>query len=148
MRQTELWTGAVICLLGLVTIFYIIPAQTEYSEDFTLQPALYPTVAAWVITVMGALLVLTRLFGGVQYDSDKPGLSLGNVLHAVVMAVILGLAVYLFDQIGFVFTGMLLIGALMLYIGEYKPLRLIGAAVATPLVLYGIFEKLLEMPLP
>lgn len=148
MRKTDIWTGAILCVLGLFTIFYLIPTQTEYGEDFHLQPGLYPTVAACVITAMGALLFLTRFLGGAQYDSDKPGFTMANLIHVVIMAVLLGLALFLFDQIGFVFTGMLLIAALMLYIGEYRPLYLAGAAVVTPLVLYGVFELLLEMPLP
>jgi len=148
MRKTDIWTGAILCVLGLFTLFYLIPNQTEYSEDFTLQPSLYPTVAVCIITAMGALLFFTRLFGGAQYASDKAGFRLGNLLHILFMAVVLALALYLFDQIGFIYTGIVLIAVLMLYIGEYKPVRLIGAAVGTPLVLYGVFEKLLEMPLP
>jgi len=148
MHRTDIWSSAALSLFGLFCIAYLIPAYTEYSEDFTLQPSLYPLFAAWVITLMSGLLFVSRLLERKSGSEKGPGFALENLWHLLVVVSVLAAVVYAFDKIGFLLTGIALVLILMLYVGERRPLRLIATSVGTPLFIYGVFELLLEMPLP
>ncbi|UTW11403.1 tripartite tricarboxylate transporter TctB family protein [Marinobacterium rhizophilum] len=148
MHRTDIWSGAALCLFGLLCITYLIPAYTESSEDFTLQPSLYPSFAAWVITLMGGLLFVSRLLKGKRGADASAGFALKNLWHLVAVVAVLAAAVYAFERAGFVLTGIVLVLILMLYVGERRPLRLIATSVGAPLFIYGVFNLILEMPLP
>lgn len=148
MHRTDMWSGAVACLIGTVCLLWVIPQTTESSQSFTLQPALYPSVAAWVITVAGGLLCFLRFFQRHQADPAVTGLTWGNVRHLVIIAFSLALVLWGFSTLGFVISGIAFIIIIMLYIGERRPAILLLTAFLTPLTVYILFEKWLGMPLP
>jgi hypothetical protein len=149
MRKAELIAGIIVLVFGLVLIFWIIPDQSERVSDVSIQPAVYPLIAAWAMVGFSAVLIAGRLTLLTSQGESRPGpFDAAAWLHLVFMLAILLAALLAFAYLGFIVGGIALVAALMLYMGARNPVVLVGIAVGIPLVIWAFFELLLERSLP
>ena len=68
MRRADLISGALIFVAGLVMIYVIVPIQIDSTGDYGLDPAFFPLAVLWLVVIMSALLVLSRI----RQEPDPP----------------------------------------------------------------------------
>ena len=150
MRRSDLISGTLIVVFGLVMIFIIVPVQISSSGEYGLDPAFFPVTLLWLLVAMGVLLVATR----VPQSSDPP--EAGPMLDRWSWLFITGVTAFLvlgfiaIQTLGFVIAGVIMIAALMMVI-ELRHLRwfeLIGVSLLSPFVIYYLLYHVFSVQLP
>lgn len=147
VRNVDLWAGVVITLAGLIATFYLIPVHVSGGFGFGLSPRFFPYICSVAITVLGAILVLSRVLGKGDASSRSP-LSLKSSGRLLLLTALLGGGLLAMTVWGYLPGSMLMMAAFMIAMGERRPHWIIPTAVCWPLFLWLLFEKLLETPLP
>lgn len=150
MRRSDIISGSLIVLAGLVMIFIIVPIQINSTSDYGLDPAFFPLLLLWLIVIMGVLLVLSRLPQPADPPESTPVLDRWNWTFIVGASVFLTLGFIAIDQFGFVIAGVVMIALLMAII-ELRHLRwieVIGVSVIAPFVIYYLLYHLFSVQLP
>ncbi|MEQ9815460.1 MAG: tripartite tricarboxylate transporter TctB family protein [Azospirillaceae bacterium] len=141
MIRTDRILGGVVAAGGAFLLLYLIPTQVTALPERLRDPALFPSIAAWMILGLGLLqIVLPGPDGALP---TRRGLVRGlGVFAAIALAsIVLPLA-------GFVATGIGLMAVLSLFMFERRPLWLVVTVVAAPPGVWALFELAFQRPLP
>ena len=133
-------SGLVVAVLGVILLFWIIPRHTETVDYAWLRPATLPIITA-VIVIISSIVHLIFPSGKAEFDVP---LALRAGLYFVIS--LIGLCLMYF--VGFLIAAPLLVMALMLMVGERRPLWLITGIVLIPLAMWSSIVLLLNRPLP
>ncbi|MBI1201056.1 MAG: hypothetical protein GC182_00960 [Rhodopseudomonas sp.] len=149
MRRSDIISGLVLTLLGLATIFLIIPAGISVSEEYGLSPRVFPFTVMWLGTAVAVLLVVQRLREVGAAGDDEAPMAVKNWLFIVAMAAFLAVTYVAINVIGFKITGIGAVALLMAVMGEYRhPVRLALVSVLFPIAIYYTFDRLFIIQLP
>ena len=150
MRRSDLFSGALIFLAGLVMIYVIVPFQIDTAGDYGLDPAFFPLLVLWLVVIMSALLVLSRIRQPPDPPDSTPVLDRWNWLFIVCTTVFLAACFIAIERLGFVIGGALMIAVLMVVI-ELRQLdwrEVAGVSVIAPFVIYYLLYHLFSVQLP
>lgn len=147
MRRADLISAALFVVLGLVTIFAIIPAHVAGSSlGDDLSPAFMPYVAAALATGTMALLFVSRLARKQGNDEPAP-LPAPSWVFIATAAAILAATFFLMSTFGYL-AGAAAIVAGFMALARARLTVAAAAALAFPPVLWLLFDRLLGFPLP
>lgn len=148
MRRADLVGGIGLLALSLLLVFVIIPAETAEGAYYGLSPLFYPTVMAAGIGVCAVGLIAQALLRPAVYEGQVLELGPRRLgMFLLVSAIVLG-GVIAIDVFGIWVGGPLLIGGVMLFMGERQPLRVLATAVLPVAVVHLLFTQVLHSPLP
>lgn len=133
-------SGAVFVLFGLVMYFIVNPGFIEDVDTGNIRPETVPNWLALIIAGCGALLVLR--------PTDHHGPDLRRSLRAALFLTVLCGGVWVMSHVGFVYAAPPLALAVMLLIGERRPLWLLLGVLGMPTLIWLLVEVLLDRPLP
>lgn len=132
--------GLFFALFGLLLMFVVIPRHTEVIDYGWMRPQTLPNAMALVIAAAGVLLAL-RPRGAVAMEWGAAG-------RAAAYLVLVAAGVYLISLFGFKIVAPLIALAIMLLIGERRPLWLAVGAGGIPFAIWLVVPVLLGRPLP
>ncbi len=144
MRRTDVVTALGLVVLGLVTLFYLIPnyvAPSPWGGD--LSPAFMPYVAAAIGTVAMAWLFVARLMGAADEPAPLTG---GSWAFIGWVVLVLAVTFVLFDRVGYL-SGAAFIVAGFMVLARANVRATVAATVAFPTALWLLFDRLLGFPL-
>ncbi len=150
MRRSDLISGSLLTLAGLLMIFVIVPRQIASSSDYGLDPAFFPLMLLWLIVIMAALLVATRVRQPPDPQDAEPVFDRGNwafILGAVLFIVLGFIAM---KALGFVIAGTIMVALLMIAI-ELRRLHwieIICISAAAPFAIYWLLYNIFHVQLP
>lgn len=121
-------------------MFWIIPDQTEAVDEGWLGPDTLPRITA--VIVMAAGLVHT-LFPRGEAQIDRP--AAGKAFVYLVMG---GGGLWLMHLVGFIPAAPMLVLAVMLTVGERRPVWLAAGVAGLPALIWFCVDFLLKRPLP
>lgn len=148
MRAADIAAGALLAVLGLVTLFVFIPAEVGGSVDHGVAPDVFPRVLMWLVTLLAGLLVATRLPGRAPEDEAAP-LTVQNFVYIVAASLVLLGAFFAVQQLGFILGGAITVGLAMLAMdGLRRPVRLAATVLLAPAAVYFVFKHLFAVYLP
>ena len=149
MRRSDIYTGILLIVAGLATIFYIIPTQIEATQNFGMNPRVFPLVVMWLATAVALLMVIVR-WQQPQDPADRDGpMQRENWLFILVMSAFLATSLFAWQAFGFLVAAPATVALLMLAMGEYRhPIRLILVSAVLPTAVYFIFDRLFIIQLP
>ncbi|MGE3917480.1 MAG: tripartite tricarboxylate transporter TctB family protein [Hyphomicrobiaceae bacterium] len=149
MRRIDILTS--IGLLGFVAlmVLVIMPRESGGGVWHGLSPYFYPAVMlAGVALSSVGLLVQALLRPGIYEDQPARPLSREELgFFLLVSALIFG-AVLVFHFFGTWAGGLVLIAAIMAFMGELNPVRIAAVALPTVAISYAIIVWGLKIPLP
>lgn len=125
---------------GLLLLFIVIPRHTEVVGYGWMRPQTLPNAMAIVIAAAGAVLAL-RPRGAVDFEWRRAA-------RAALYLALLAVGVYLISLYGFELVAPLLALAMMVLIGERRPLWLAIGAAGVPFVIWLVVPVLLGRSLP
>lgn len=146
MRRTELATAAVLALLGLAAIGWLIPRYVaDTGASSALPPSFMPYVAAGLVTAaaLASLAAALRRRGG---DAPAP-LTWGTLRFLGASVAVLAGGFLAMEVAGYIAGGAVLVAG-MLLVARVRPATIAATAVLTPAVLWLLFVRLLDTPLP
>ena len=146
-------TGLAVVVLGLLTIFVLIPVGIVSPRDvktIALAPEFWPLIIASALTFMGIIMTVRRPEES-QQQEDGP-VTLADWKQrtprlAIVLAALFGFY-YLTPVLGMVVCGILLISGLTWFAGEHRWKLIATIAITAPVVLYLFFYFVANIPIP
>ncbi len=142
MKLSDALLGGTAAILGAATFAYV--QSFPKMPDGTPGPSLFPQILGILLVIFGGAVVVQsmRPHGGENEHFERAAvIKAGLVLVAI--AVFIGLV----ERLGFLITGTLVTGSLMLVLG----VRLRVALPTTIFLVIGsviLFERILRVPLP
>ena len=133
-------SGAFFFLFGLAMYFLIIPEYVELNDEGNLSPNTMPNIISLVIAFFGAVLVLKPTPHQLQ-----------NMRYFVMTGTYIGIlaaGIYAMSLFGFEYVGPVMALAIMLIIGERRPLWLGAGVIIMPLLIWFLVTYVLGRALP
>ena len=149
MRRSDIYSGLFLALLGLATVFVIIPHEITVSESYGLNPQVFPLTIMWLGTAVALLLVVVRLREPKSTDDEPAPMAAKNWLFIAPMSAFLAASYFAFERLGFLIAAPATVALLMIAMGEWRhPARLVLVSALIPLAVYYAFDRLFFIQLP
>lgn len=150
VRRSDMISGALLLVFGLVMIFVIVPIQISSSSEYGLDPKFFPDALLWLLVAMGALLVATRVRLRPEPADAEPVLDLWNWLFIGGFTIFLIIVFVAINNLGFVLAGAMMIAVLMFALGlrHLNWIELVCVSVLAPLVIYYALYHVFSVRLP
>ncbi len=149
MRRSDIISGIVLALFGLVAIFVIIPNGISITDEYGLNPRVFPLTVMWLGTAVAVILVGYRLREGPIAADDPAPMGAKNWLFIAAMSAYLAATYFAITIVGFKIAGPACVAVLMAVMGEYRhPVRLVLVSLAFPLFVYYAFDRIFIIQLP
>ena len=148
MRRTDIISGVVLVIFGLVTVFVIIPDQISGSSVYGIAPDVFPLTLIWTLIVFALLLLGNRLLSARPAQDDD---SIADIKWGFIGLASLYLisSFLMIKYLGFIPGGIYTVGVLMLAMGEYHhKLRLILVSLLAPVLIMLTFRYIFIIILP
>lgn len=148
--NTKGWiVSSVVLAFGLLTLFYFIPTQVELTEDYErtgISPAFFPSLAAWIVVILGGVLLL-NCFLGSHAEEEKTGraLSLSEELRVVASFGVAALFVLTYEYLGFLIATMISLLIFFVIQGIRPILKLVIMSVANTIFVYLFFHYVMKV---
>lgn len=133
-------SGAFFLLLGLALYFVVIPAQVETPEGGNLAPQTVPNFISFVLIICSACLIVR--------PTDHETRGARSLVLGGAYAGVLALCIFVMSRFGFEMVAPFMSLAIMLMIGERRPLWLLGGAILMPLLIWFLVTYPLGRALP
>ena len=146
LRETDVFTGAVIALFGVFMLFQSL--QLSFYIEEIPGPGFFPALLAITLIALGAWMVVTRLrvardtadgFRLPSRQEARRALSLWGVVMAAALLV---------GPLGFPLAMLLLVGVVLFVIEGRRGLGAVLTTITIPLLSWLLFAELLQVPLP
>ncbi|MBO0346668.1 tripartite tricarboxylate transporter TctB family protein [Roseibium limicola] len=155
MRKSDIISGILLTLFGLVSLWVIIPDQISGHSDYGLAPDFFPRALMWMFTVLSACLAGSRLKqvlqnAGATYFDERPPMVWADWMFIAGAAAALCIAYNLMDRFGFLWGGGFVILCAGAAMGNLKghPIRQVAMTLVAPFVIYYLFRHLFLVFLP
>lgn len=145
MNLRDLGAGGAAVLVGLAALALTLPFP-ELPEGHP-GPALFPRLVATLLAVFGGLLVWKASRRLAPAEPDLPWLGAPGLPNAALVAGAVAAYMLLVERLGFPLTVGALDVVLMRRLGAGRLVALLAAA-ALALGVYGLFARVLLVPLP
>jgi hypothetical protein len=148
MRRIDIFAATGLLAFVVLMVFVIIPGENDGGVWHGLSPYFYPIVMLGGIAVSSVGLLVQAATKPHLYDDQPNPLSLTQFgFFLLSMLVILG-CVLLIGYVGFIIGGPVLIAAMMIFMGERSPLRILPVAILTVAIAWALVTWGLKIPLP
>jgi putative tricarboxylic transport membrane protein len=137
-------------ILGIVIAVYVIFTAHFFPEDkvLLLGPSFFPTVLAIGLAFFSLLLLTSALRGRSRPANDPFDIKTPGVQRACVSLAASVAYCALFSTLGFILTSVIYLFALMYLLKRRDYLKMAAVSIGVTLLVYGIFNKLLDISLP
>lgn len=138
--NTRYISGGAAVIFGGFLLLYLIPNHVSSSGD-AFSPDLFPSIAAWIFIVLGALQMIL--------PSEPISLPSAREFKrtGMVALVVLGTIVTM-EWLGYIIVAITFMAIISWMMYERRPVWLIATIVAMPIGIWLFFEVLLRRPLP
>lgn len=133
--------GGMLAVFGGILLFVLIPNHVSGRPGEPVDPSLFPRIAGWMLLSLGVLQMVFA--GGATWLPQRR--DLGRL--AVVIGLLVAAAVLL-PIAGFIPTAICLMAATILLVHERRPLWASISILGLPLMVWALFEVVLQRPLP
>lgn len=148
MRRADIFGAAGLLALGLIVLFVIIPAEAGGDTWSGVSPLFFPTIIAVGFTLGAAALLIRAVLSPASYKGMEAPVSWRNFGFFLIACAIIFASVLAIHGLGIFLGGPILVGALMLFMGERNWRRIIPMSVLPIIVIYFFVNRILNAPLP
>jgi len=144
-RVGDIISGVFLVLLGLVVV--VAAFQIKGAPDVRMQPRTLPLILGCIVGVAGAALALRAwLYRGPARTVPWPDRT--GIRRVLITLAALIVFLFLVQPLGMPLGSSLLVGFLVWYLGDYRPVYAGLLGLATGGVIYGVFIRLLNLSFP
>lgn len=152
LKGLNRWLGVFTLFFSAFFAFYAIP-NWVYSpsniRNIVLSPTFWPYILSGISALAGIALLITKQ--PPETDQDTAGSAnagLRPYLRLIIMALIMGITMYLLPRLGMVWTTMLTFVGTAFFFGTRYRIAAIVCAILTPLILYAFFAHIAGVAIP
>lgn len=143
MRTANLISGVALLIFGLLLLFWLIPWQVEEAFGGEVSPRLLPQICAVGMCVLSVILIVTNLRAPADSPDSKPPITWFEARAALIIAVLLAIAIYVFTLAGPIPASLILIIGVMFAMGERRILPYILIPTVLLSASYVLFYQIL-----
>ena len=147
IKALELLLGGAMLVASLLLVFVVIPMETTVSDmETTMQPSVFPTIAAFIVGVTSAVLIVQVLTGKMKPEHMGDG----NTNMSRFCIALIGVLAYilLIQYVGFYSITLICLVAMQRFYAHSKWITSITVNVIFLIVVYLLFEIALQIPMP
>ncbi len=146
LKKPDIFAG----ILGLLIAVYVIYSAYHFPEDkvLLLGPSFFPTCLAGGLGIFSLLLLAGALRGKSRPCTDPFNIKDPGVHRAIISLLAVILYCVLLNSLGFIITSAVYLFGLMYLLQRRDYLKMAAVSVAVTLLIYGIFNRLLDISLP
>jgi len=150
VRNSDIISGSLIVIFGLVMIFIIVPIEISSSSEYGLDPKFFPVALLWLVVAMGALLVLTRIPTPPDPLDIEPLFDKHNWIFIGAATVLVILIFVAIEKIGFIAAGIIATAFLMLMLSgrDRNWIEIVAVSVIAPVAIYYTLYHVFSVQLP
>ena len=146
-EKMELIFAGIMLVLSLLLIFVFIPTQTKVSSmETTMQPSVFPTVAAVIIGGTSILQIVLVLLKRIKPEQVVDGETNGRRFLIVLSGILA--YILLVKYIGFYVITFITMVAMQRFYARNKWITAIVANVIFLAIVYALFEMALQISMP
>lgn len=143
LKNLGVWVGIVILLFG--TVMFVMSTSLSYYGQYGPGPGLFPSWLSGVLIILSILFIVdSAKKQQLRFRAVMPERKVMKRLAATVGAI--ALFIVIAPYVGFTLASIVVL--LILLLPSFSWLWSIGIAVAVTLVLFVIFDVMLNIPLP
>ena len=138
MPRSDFWSGLVVAAFGLLALLWMIPNYAGSNPFAQMPPGLVPSIAAWFMIICGAIVALGGLIGMLR-DGLAPitrEISWAAIGWALWPFLYVAVAIWFMTFIKITWFGAVLIGGMLLLLGERRWYVILGCSVVPVVLLY------------
>lgn len=138
MPRSDFWSGLAVLAFGLLALFWMIPNYAGSNPFAQMPPELVPSIAAWIMTVCGAVVALSGLFRMLR-DRLVPvtaDLNWRAIGWAAWPFLYVAVAIWVMTFVKITWFGAFLIGGMLWLLGERRWWMILGCSVTPVVLLY------------
>ena len=143
MRNANLAAGFVLLAFSCILLFWLIPTQVEEVFDGQVSPKLLPQICAVGIGVLSLVLIATNFRRPADDVDDTSPITWFEFRSMLVIAGLLGLAIFLFTTAGPVVASIVMMVGIMFSMGERRILPYILMPTVLLVGSYVLFYEIL-----
>jgi putative tricarboxylic transport membrane protein len=145
MRYANVVAGLVLAVVGLLTIFVIIPWQIAPGPEGYMSPRLVPTMMMVLITGLALVLVVNNIrAGGEGAEQDEPQpFTRTEMLAVAKIGGVFAISVALYLWVLPLAAGAALVVGALLVLGERRPMVIVLMPTGLLLAIWVLFYKVL-----
>lgn len=149
MRRADLVSSGLLTLAGLLTLFFVIPAETGKGATYGLAADFFPNVSVIALTaIMGAFFVYRAVFRSRAGGDDDAPVTPGNWRFLGAIAAFFAVDFLVLAVLGFIAGGALAVAAFMVLAGERRAIPVALASACVPTAIFLVVAAALRIPLP
>jgi len=143
---------ALFFLVLAIVFYFLIPYQIDKPKMvfgrnlMDMKPTLFPAIAALCLATMCVLSIINSYiepeenpFKDMNWSSFRKIAGLVGILYVFAL---------MFEPIGFLISGIIIVGFTSFYLGNRSPIMIAILAFGVPSTVYFVFIKLLKISLP
>lgn len=142
MRRADLWSGIILAVVGLASIFIIVPAQIAPGPAGYMSPRLVPTMMMTLVTGL-AILMIVRNITPRPDDKIAAIFTRSEAMAVLQLAAVFAGALALYHWTTPLIAGIALVLGALVALGERRPLVLLAMPGILMLLIWLLFYKLL-----
>jgi hypothetical protein len=148
-----------LLLFFSAVLFYLVPSQIGIieTEKMHMSPAFYPQLVLALLAAVSLIYLIMSIVEAMRNRADTieeeavededPFIDKASTRTWVTIAIVLAY-VYLFEYLGFFVATPVLLGTMMLHMGNRKIRTILLVVVLTPIIMYLLFERVMVIMLP
>jgi len=156
MKSTHIGSGVVLTVVGLICLFWVIPATTSPPDSpLDLAPAFIPMLSVWIFTILSIVLGLKAVWQREdgkelheEFGADATGIGFKEFGEFILWAAAAGVSWLIMVYVGFEPAMTLLIASILFYVGLRKYWILAATAILVPIVLSQFVWYVFETQMP
>lgn len=137
-------------IIGLIISVYVIYTAYYFPEDkvLLLGPSFFPTVLAVGLGLFCLILLVLALKGKARASTDPFNIKDPGIQRMAISLLAAVAYCFLFNILGFIIVSVLYLFGLMFLLKRRDYLRMAAVSVCVTLLVYAIFNRLLDISLP
>jgi putative tricarboxylic transport membrane protein len=158
-RNSNIGLGLGVIAFGIMVLVYAIPrfvSSPSNVQALVLAPTFWPTIVAWMMILLGALLAVTQFMATADAAQAESRASDGDPgrgapaawLRLAAVAVLMAAMVWATPTLGMVWTSMIAFALFGLIVRSPNPIATIVVALLLPLALYVFFNHVAGVAVP
>ncbi len=147
MPRSDFWSGLAVAAFGALALLWMIPNYAGSNPFAQMPPELVPSIAAWImvvcgtiVAIKGAVIMIRNRMGPLTRDLNWPGIGWALWPFAYV-----GAAIWVMSFVKLTWFGPVLIGGMLLLLGERRWWMILGCSVVPVALLYLLSVYLMRV---
>ena len=147
MPRSDFWSGLAVAAFGALALLWMIPNYAGSNPFAQMPPELVPSIAAWImvvcgtiVAIKGAVIMIRNRMGPLTRDLNWAGIGWALWPFAYV-----GAAIWVMSFVKLTWFGPVLIGGMLLLLGERRWWMILGCSVVPVALLYLLSVYLMRV---